>query len=804
MIRTYFKTALRNIRYQKVTSILNIAGLAISMWAAILILIWVQNEISYDSFYKDADNIYLIKNYIGADKEDVTVWENSPYLLGEKVQEQVPGVLKVARIAPDKYPGPYVNQNGEFIKEERAAYVDSSWFDLFDHRLLAGSFKAFNSNPYSVLLTESNAKKYFGDAKKAIGQSLRIDTIDYKIQGILADNPANTSFTFDLYRPLAAAMQTTEAKKELLYWSNYNYLTFVKLQPATDVAQVEKKMSSIILTERKRESNDLKAGLVSLPAIHFDKSIENPDMPRGNKKTVAIFTILGILLVVIACINYINLTTARTTLRLKEVSIRKIIGAERIQIFFQLVTESFLISFFALLIALVGIAISLPYFNQFTEKQFVISAYSTQIWAILGLILVFSVLLSSVYPALLLSSFKPIAIFRGQSIFNLKNVYIRKSLVVAQFTLSIGLIVASLVIFRQMQFVNAQSSIDNKAQFFSFNLPFKIYRLYKGKERAQFQELLKQKLKNESSVEEVFRTNGGSVIDMNSWSSGDNSDWDGRPAGFEPKISFFDADINLKTLLNLKVVQGSWFKEGTGNKNDCILNETAVRELNIRQPVIGQRFVARGDTGVIVGVVNDFVYKNLHEKINPVVIRNASEMSNTYIVKAAPGRAMDARNAAEKIWNEFFPADPFSYSFLNDEYEAMYRSEQKIMVLVTLFSLLAVLISCLGLFGLAAFTAERRKKEIGIRKVVGASVTDIVTIISKEFIALVIVAFVIATPLAWYMMNSWLGDFAYRINIVWWFFAAAGLISLLIAFLTMSYHSIKAALNNPVNSLRTE
>lgn len=803
MGKTYFKTAWQNIRHQNVTSIINIAGLAIGMWASILIFIWVQNELNFDTSYKDAKDIFLVKNYIGTDKEDVSIWENSPYQLGNKAQETIPEIVKVARIQPKKYPVPYVNADGNFIKEENIAYVDSSWFSMFAPALLSGSIHAFNNNPFSILLTESKAKKYFG-RQNPVGQTLRIDTVDYKVQGVLADNPANTSFNFDMFLPLAASTVTPDQKKELSYWGNYNFLTFVQLLPSANPSNVEKQLTAILNKERKRADNDLSAGLVSLPGMHFEKSVQNPDLLRGDKKTVTIFSILGVLLLSIACINYVNLTTARASLRTKEVSIRKIVGAGRIQLFFQFITESFFISFIALLIAVIGIGISLPYFNSFTEKSFVFSVYSANIWMILGATLLLSVLLSSIYPAMLLSSFKPIAFFRGNTIFKLKTVSLRKGLVITQFTLSIVLIVASIIIYRQMQFIKNQSSSVDKSQLFSFSLPFKIFRSYETEERIQLMELFKQQLLAQSSVQDVSRMNGGSIINMNSWSSGNNTDWDGRDKNFEPKISFFETDSSLKNILNLKVTEGRWFRDGAADKNNSVLNETAIKELNIRKPVIGQRFVARGDTGTIIGVVKDFYYKSLHEKIGPVVIRQSPEMSSTYIVKTVPGRTMEAKEAAEKIWETYFPADPFPYSFLNDEYEALYRGEQKVFVLVGIFSLLAIIISCLGLFGLAAFTAERRRKEIGIRKVLGASVTNIVAIVSREFVLLIVIAFVAASPLALWAMNNWLKDFAYRITIAWWVFAGAGLLTVIIALATISYHAVKAAIQNPVKSLRTE
>jgi putative ABC transport system permease protein len=801
MIKTYFKAAWRNIRYQRVTSMINIAGLAIGMWAAILISIWVQNELSFDEHYKDAKDIFLVKEYVDTDKEVPAIWESSPYLLGEKALERIPEVLKVARIAPQNSPT-YFNIKGQFIQEDRCAYVDSSWFNVFDHEFISGSPAAFNKNPFSLLITRSKAKKYFGN-ENPVGQTMRIDTIDYRVEGLIADNPANSSFQYDIFIPLAARATTPEAKKNLLSWGNYNYLTFIKLLPTADPVTVEKKLSAILLKERNREKNDMKAELVKLPAMHFEKSIQNPSIIRGDKKTVTIFSVLLILLLTIACINYVNLTTARATLRIKEVSIRKIVGAARRQLFAQFITESFMVSLFALIIAVIGIRIALPYFNNFTEKGFIFSIYSARMWMILGGTLFVTVIISSIYPALLLSSFQPLAIFRGANIFKIKSVALRKVLVITQFTLSIVLIVASIVIYRQMQFINNQSSTINRSEFFSFTIPYKVYKKYTDEERTRLMELFKQQMVAQSSIANVSRMSG-SVIDMRGWSSGGSTDWDGRNPDFQPRISFFETDSSFKNILNLKIAEGRWFHEGTADMKNSILNETAVKEFNIHQPVIGQRFISRGDTGIVIGVVKDFFYKTMHEKIGPVVISNNVDYSTTFLVKTVPGKTIAAKDAAEKIWKSFFPVNPFPYKFLDEEFETLYRAEQKVLVLVRLFSFLAIVISCLGLFGLAAFTAERRKKEIGIRKVVGASVTNIVTIISKEFIALVAIAFLIASPLAWWAMDTWLKDFAYRINIAWWMFITAGAITIIIAVATMSYHAVKAALKNPVTSLRSE
>jgi putative ABC transport system permease protein len=339
----------------------------------------------------------------------------------------------------------------------------------------------------------------------------------------------------------------------------------------------------------------------------------------------------------------------------------------------------------------------------------------------------------------------------------------------------------------------------------SFSVPYKILFKYKDDGRAQLMNSIKQELLRESPVTDVSVMSQGSVIDMQGSSSGGSTDWDGRDKEFMPGIAFFYTDTNFKKMLNLEMKEGRWYQpDNKADEHNSILNETAVREFNIHKPVIGQRFISQGDTGVIIGVVKDFYYKSMHEKIGPVVIKNINDYNSTFLVKSVAGKVTEAQKAANKVWSKFFPSEPFTYKFLDEEFEKLYRSDHKTAKLVWLFSAIAIFLSCLGLFGLAAFTAERRTREIGVRKVLGASVTNIVNLISREFVLLVLISMIIACPLAWWTMNKWLEDFSYRINISPVFFFIAGSITLLIALATVSIHAVKAALANPVKSLRTE
>lgn len=802
MLKNYFKIAWRNLFRHRSNSIINIAGLSIGMAAAMLIFLWVKNEFNYDDYHKDADRIFRVKNYLTVNKNDTWVWESSPYLLGENARQQMPEVLDVCRIRPFGYGAQYFNIKGQFYSETACAYVDSSWFNVFNYKFLAGSARAFNEHPFSMLLTETKAKKYFGN-ENAVGKMIRIDTVDYQVQGVLADNPVNSSFQFDVLIPLAARTANPASKKNDEQWGNFNYQTFLKLTPAADPQKIAAALKGIIA--KHRDQDNLQIGLTALKDLRFENDLQNSVLQHSDVKVVYIFAVLGILLLLIACINYVNLTTARATLRAREVSIRKIVGAGKKQLFMQFITEAVLISVLSLLATFLIVELFLPLFNRFTEKTFTLSFSSQGLWIVAGCTLLATIFLTSIYPAALLSSFKPISIFRGKNVLQVKDGTLRKGLVVLQFSISIILIVSTIVIYKQLQFVNSQHTAYNRSQILSVSVPYKIWGKYKEEQRIGMMGSFKKELLAQSSVADVSLMNSESVIDMQSSSSGNSNDWDGRDEDFTPAIAFFRVDTSFKNIVNLKMKEGRWYQAGNqADQHNAVLNETAVREFNIHKPVVGQRFVSQGDTGVIIGVVEDFYYRSLHEKIGPVVIRTMDENNSTFLIKTAPGKVKEAEHAAEAVWKKFYPAEPFSVNYVDEEFEKLYRADNKASALIWTFSIIAIFISCLGLFGLAAFTTERRNKEIGIRKILGASVTQIVSLVSREFVFMVLISMLIAFPLAWLAMNSWLQNFAYRIHIAWWIFLTAAITALAVAIITVSLQAIKAAMANPVKSLKTE
>lgn len=795
----YFKTAWRSLSKHKAGSFINLSGLTIGMSAAVFIFLWVRNELNFDNNHAGAENIYRIKSLISIDKTSTWTWETTPYLLGEKAKTEVPEIQLLTRLRPRTYDQPVLQLNNQLLKEKAAAYIDENWFKVFHYDFISGSPDNFNRHPRSLILTVDAAKKYFG-TENAVGKIVRIDTLDYQVQGIIRNFPTNSSFAYHMFIPLAAKL--ADSRKDDESWGNFNYLTFIRLTPTANTTQTVARLRAIL--KKNRDQDNTAIQLTALPDLHFETGLQSSQLVHGNRKVVNIFMVLGILLLVIACMNYVNLTTARATIRLKEVSVRKIVGADRKHLFLQFILESALISLIALAFTLLVVKLGLPLFNQVTEREFTLSLFSRQLWTILGSTFLASVLLTSIYPALLLSSFKPIAVFRGSGIFRVKNTVLRKTLVVCQFTISIVLIVATIVIYRQMQFIHQQNDQYDKSQVLSFSIPWSDLMKIKKEQREGLANSIEQDLRSQSVIENVSVMNGGNVLDYRSSSSGGN-DWDGRNKDFDPGITFFSADTNFRKILNLQLAEGRWFIPGsTADAHNCIINETAVRELGIRKPVIGQRFVGRGDTGVVIGVVKDFYYKSMHEKIDPVVIKNDNSYAFSFLVKTMPGKAAAAQAVVEKIYKKQVPGSIFDYKFLNDEFDHLYREDHKTASLIWTFSLLAIFISCLGLYGLASFSAERRQKEISIRKVLGATMHSIVSLLSKEFIYLVLTALLLATPLAWWAMTKWLEDFVYRIHIQWWMFILAGALAVCITLVTISFQAIKAALMNPVKNLRSE
>lgn len=544
----------------------------------------------------------------------------------------------------------------------------------------------------------------------------------------------------------------------------------------------------------------LTASLLPLSDMHFDNAFQWSAFKHGNIKTVKIFTLLAILLLLTASINYVNLSVARAGVRSKEISVRKIVGADRIQLFLQVIAESVLTSLLALLFTMLLVTVSLPFFNKFTDIQFTFNPFEPYQALILFGTLLVVMLLTGIYPALLLSSFNPVNLFRGIGFFKVKDTVLRKLLVVGQFALAVIMTIAALTVYKQLKFIQQQQTGYNRAQVFNIQISSKKLFQIDREKWPGFLQPIKHDLLSESQIKYVTQINMGSVIN-NTHATAGGIDWDGKDQDYNPSYVDFSGDGDLNNIMKFSFAEGHWFdKNNVSDQKNIILNETAVKQFGLKQPVIGKRF----KDGRVIGVVRDFYYKSMHEKIGPVVIRMSPFSISSFMVETYPGKAANALHAAETIWHKYFPDETFVYTFLDEEFNKLYRDDQRALSFTFIFSGLSILISCIGLLGMTVFAAERRKKEIGIRKVMGASVKNITIMLSKDFVKLVLVAVVIAFPLAWWMMNEWLKDFAYRISIDTDVFLIAGLSVILITLLTVSSQAIKAAMANPVKNLKTE
>ncbi len=791
MFKNYFKTAWRSLWKNKVTTIINITGLSVGMTAAVLIFLWVQNEINFDNYHKDANNIYRLTTNL---KVNNWIWETSPLLLADAIKKDIPEVQNTARLYDGNWP--VFNINNNLAYEKKCAYVDDGWFTIFHYDFVKGNAAAFANDANSIILTESLAKKYFG-ARDCLGTSIRVDSMTYVVKGIIKDETPNTSFQYSSIIPLENQLKDEDRKANDEQWQNANYITFIKVKQGTNAGFLSDKITGVFANNSG--DKEITITLTPLKAMHFESQVQSSVFVHGNNTSVYIFSVIAFLLLLIACINYVNLTTAKASIRAKEVSVRKMIGAKTTHLFFQFVAESLLVSVLSLIVTIVLLQLCLPAFDTVTGKNFELPVTSVSMWRVIGITLCTALILNSIYPALVLSSFKPLNVFKGFTVLKIKDSYFRKSLVTLQFTISVMLITGTIIIYKQMQFIQQKDPGYNKSQVLTFPLPPNVG----GDNKDVLIQTIKQQLLAKSSIKSVTVSNQ-SIANIGSVSTG-SADWDGHDTSYNPKISQLSVDADFAATLQLQMKEGRWFMNGNeSDKNNVVLNEDAVKELNIHTPVIGQRFSFKGNTGQIIGIVKDFKFHSMHDKTGPLVAFNNPDWFRFFTVRIAANNAANAVNDVQTIWKNILPGSPLEYSFLDDSFNELYKEDLQTSSLIFAFAIIAVAVSCLGLFGLAAFTAEQRSKEIGIRKVLGATVANITTLISKEFVKLVCIAIIIATPISFMAMNTWIQNFAYRINISWWMFAAAGFIAIVIALVTVSFQSIKAAITNPVESLRME
>jgi putative ABC transport system permease protein len=629
----------------------------------------------------------------------------------------------------------------------------------------------------------------------ATGKVLTTDQGNFTVSGVIEDFPENSSLQYNMLLPMGLYAEEFASSGGNGNWKtmdedlgNYYFRIYLQLGKGVSPEIVSKKITQLYINKRK-DDKDVKNNSFALQPLRSIHLI-SADGNRSAMQTVRIFLIVAIFILCIACINYVNLSTARSLLRSKEVSVRKIIGAARTQLFFQFIVESAVLFLFATCLSLFLLYLLLPLYNEITGRHLLFNLADSNVWLVIGCTITGTMALSAIYPALQLSSFKPIEALRGKLSLGIGKTSFRKILVVTQFVFSVGLIISTIVIGRQLKYMRDKDLGFDKEHVFVFTLKKELHDHF----QAVRNELLKQ-----PGVLGVASING-TIIGVNGTTS--DTYWDGKENERTFLIHPNSIDKEFIPLLGMKIIEGNNFTGSPADSAHFILNETAVKQAGIKDP-IGKSFTLWDNKGTIIGVVKDFNYASLKTAIEPAIFYYNPACWTMYI-KTTGNKAKQAVAAAEKVWKAYATEFPFEYSFLDDSFNRMYKDDQRTGILFSVFAIVAIVISCLGLLGLATYTAQVKTKEIGIRKVMGASIVSIVRLLSKEFIVLVLIAFVLAIPLAWLAMNKWLQDFVYRISIGWWVFIAAGSIAIIIAFLTISFQAVKAGIASPVKSLRTE
>jgi len=788
MFKNYFKTAWRSLRNNKMYSFINITGLAASLAVSILLLLWASDELSYDRFNVNAKNIYKLAPKF----DEQNVWYMSPAPIAVYAKKEVPEVQDACRIT-EKGNVSVFEYNGKKFTELHNCLADASLFSMFTFPFIEGNPRQPFTDAHSIVLSETTAKKFFGN-EDPMGKVLKADDKKlYRVTGVIKDMPANSYIHYNIvfnFQQLEQEYDTSSSFKTLnTNWDQYSYETFVMLKPNASIALAAQKMSVIHRHNYNIQANQhLTYLLAPLTKLH----LYSLDGKEQGMMVVQVFLIVAVIVLLIACINYVNLITARAIKRSKEISMRKIIGAGKAELFMQFLSESLLTFLIALILATVIIYLVMPLYNNLSGKNISFKPWSPDVLAVYGVTMLSTLLLAGIYPAITLSSFKPLEALKGKLSGVGSKGNFRKVLVVVQFSFSILLITSTIIIGKQLKYIREKNLGYDKENVFSFWMGN-----INGHYDAAVTELMQQ-----PGILGVTES-GADIIDNYSGSSDIN--WDGKRTDQQSfTIVQMPIERNFLQVMGMQLLEGKGFIGSSADSANFILNETAIKATGIKEPVIGKRLTFHGINGVIAGVVNDFHFQNMHQKIQPLLMQYDKNWRNKIYVRTTAKDAPHALAAAEKVYKEYNADHTFDYSFLDSQFADLYKTDTHVGQLFNCFAIITILISCLGLFGLVTFTAESKVKEIGVRKVLGAGVPGIVTLLSKDFLMLVLVAAAIAFPVAWYGLSNFLQGYAYRTNLSWWVFALAAVITMLIAMLTVSFKCVQAALANPVKSLRTE
>ncbi len=814
MYKHFSVVAFRNLIRHKAFSTINVAGLALSMTCSLFIFLWVQDEKGIDNFHSKGENLYSIYETVRANGQVRGRYatpfrgdKNGLYIPIADMKASVPEIASINFYAtgyelPWGYPKTF--QVGDKKHKVEGSRTSEDFFCMFDYPIIAGDAANALKDKSSIAISESMAALFFKSPEAAIGKSIRYeDRLDFAVTAVFADVSSRSSLQFDYL------INWELQKSQQLEWSSDVILTTVQLQEGADVSQVEDKINRVLqarLDQNENEPVEVTLGLQPFGDRYLVSNFVDGKPQGGRIEYVKIFSGVAIFLLLIACINFMNLATARSVKRSKEVGVRKAIGSSRGYLIRQFLGEAFLLSFLALLLSWMLVQLLLPGFNYFSGKQITSPFTNPTYWAISGSLLVTMGLLAGSYPALYLSSLKPVRVLKGEVRMSGRSVWFRKGLAIFQFGLSISLLIATLVVSRQISYVqNTHLGYDRE------NL---IYFRVEGELNDRYA-VFKEELSRMPGIALVDRSSEaphamGFVVDendgvANATGGEDAINWEGKEknasVGFKPTSVGFD----FIQIMNLDLIAGRDFSRDYATDTTAFMvNEMALKQMGMDDP-LGKWISAWDKKGPIVGILKDYHTHSLHEPIKPLIVDVKEDLYfGVVLVRTLPGQTKEALASIDKVYRKVNSSYPFDYRFLDQEYKQLYQSEQVVAKLSNAFAGLAIAVSCLGLLGLVMFSAEQRTKEIGIRKVLGAEVLHIVGLLSRDFMQLILVAFLVAAPVAAYFMNQWLQDFAYKIDLSWWIFAVAGGAVLLIALLTTGIQTLKAAQQNPVESLRSE
>jgi len=777
MFKNYLKVAFRNLKKNKIYSFINIIGLAIGIACTILLLQWVQDELSFDRFHENSDNLYAATFSNGS--------KVTPTALSGFLKAEYPEIFNTSRFI---FLGRNLMKYSEKeTMEDRGIMVDPSFLEMFTIRFIHGVSDAALKDPQSIIISERLAEKFF-DAGEAIGETMTFaGAFDLKVTGVFKNYPHNSHIQFEYIIPLALSQQWWN--NNLNTWVVNNLRTYVQLQDNTLSSIVDKKISDVV--ERQRPQDKRPLALQPITRLH----LYNFTGGGGLITYVYMFSAMAFFILLIACINFINLTTAKSSARAREVGMRKTVGAHKSDLIKQFFSESILLTVISLLFGIIIVVLFLPAFNNLTGKQFTIEFLSkmNSVLGIIGITLITG-FIAGCYPALFLSRFQPVKVLRGTISAGAKSVVFRKILVVFQFSLSIFLILGTLIIFSQLNYMRNRELGFNKENIVYTNV---------GSRFRQNIDAIKTEMLRNPNILNLTLTNIAPYRWNTNAGEGDVH-WEGK-TNQAVKMVVTSVDYDYLKTFDLKIVQGRFFsKEYSTDVSDAyVINEAAVKAMELDSP-INKELKIWDRKGKIIGVVKDYHFESLHSEIIPMAMRIRPDSLVSLCIRINPNNISAALSFIEGRWKKIYPEYPFEYRFLDDTIRSQYHSEEAVGRICKYFTFLAISISCLGLFGLALYTTEQRTKEIGIRKVLGASIPKLVLLLSKEFIKWVLVANIIAWPVAWYIMSKWLQNFAYKTDIGVWTFLLSGILALVISLATVSYQTIKTAIANPVDSLRYE